>query len=221
LALRPSQIRRRTLLGSPLSLHDVEDVERLAARVLHERLREWRSTLPREKGEDALAFLISTAWELSLDHDPTKQAFSTRCYRTLRLRLVDWFRREFGDARHAPRPDLLSLDHELSTDDGDAVDGGDADRSRAAAWTDALTDDAANVEEAVFHSAAFGLEWADLSLAGFKALTEIGVPLSNGASLEAIARGLGESRRQVKRRLDELQAEILAKRPDLPEWLAA
>lgn len=205
---------RRRLLAEPLALHDVADIEGLAGRVLEERLREWRATLPADKGEDALAFLIETAWEISRDHDREIQAFSTRAYRTLRLRLVDWYRREYGDSRHAPRPIELSLDHELE------AGGGDADRSRGASWAQALIDQAENVEEAVFHSAAFGLEWADLSLEALRTVSEIGNRLAEGDSLETIARELGESRRRVNARLELLRAELLAKRPDLPEWLA-
>jgi hypothetical protein len=149
-------------------------VEGLAGRVLHERIREWRAshyfdpntTRGRELRELALTFLIETAWELSLDHDASVQAFSTRAYRTLRLRFVDWYRSTLGDSRHAPRPELLSLDTTAA-----AYSGGSTITPRRSAR---LADDAANVEEAAFHSVAFGLEWADLSLAGFKALTEIG-----------------------------------------------
>lgn len=199
---------RRQLLSAPLKLHDVDDVEGLAGRVLEERLREWRATLPADKGEDALAFLIETAWELSLDHDGAIQAFSTRAYRTLRLRLVDWYRREFGDSRHAPRPIELSLDHELELAD-----------TASGSWVDTLIDSAENVEEAAFHSVAFGLEWSDLSSESFFTMRDIGRPLAAGESLEAIARRLGESRRRVNARLELLRAELLAKRPDLPEWL--
>jgi AraC-like DNA-binding protein len=210
------------LLGARLTLHDVADVEALAGRVLHERIREWRAShffdpntpRGRELRELALTYLIETAWELSRDHDPSVQAFSTRAYRTLRLRFVDWYRSTLGDSRHAPRPELLSLDTTAA-----AYSGGSDYHAETLGET--IADDAANVEEEAFHSVAFGLEWADLSLAGFKALTEIGERLEAGKSLEAIARELGESRRSVNRRLGELQAEILAKRPDLPEWLAA
>jgi hypothetical protein len=48
---------------------------------------------------------------------------------------------------------------------------------------------------------------------------EIGDPLADGDSLEEIARRLGESRRRVNARLELLRAELLLKRPDLPEWL--
>lgn len=201
---------RRRLLASPLALHDVQDVEGLAGRVLAERLREWRASLPTSKGEEALAFLIATAWELSLDHDPAIQAFATRAYRTLRLRLVDWYRKEFGDSRHAPRPVELSLDHELELAETDT-----------SSWVEALIDSAENVEEAAFRSVSFGLEWADLSLESLRTMEEIGTPLAEGDSLEAIAERVGDSRRNVNKRLELLRAELLAKRPDLPEWLGS
>ena len=57
-----------TLLSRPLSLHDVRDVERLCRAVLrHADLR-----LPHHDEEDALAYLISAAWELSERWDPQK-----------------------------------------------------------------------------------------------------------------------------------------------------
>lgn len=197
----------RRLYSPPIRYHDVDDVEGLARRVLFERLREWRATLPVDLGEEAVSYLVETAWRLSLDHDPAVQAFSTRCYRTLRLRLVDWYRGEFGDSRR-PRPEALSLDQ---APDGDSE----------ATWHDAFPDEHENVEEAAATGVGLGVPWAELSEDALETVREIAIPLSQHRPLDRIAADLGQSRRHVARRLDELRGELLAKRPDLPDWLAA
>ncbi len=110
-----------SLLGEPLALLDVRDVEKLARSALDDRLRLWGAHLHQQDHDDAVAYLVAVVWELSRDYDPapgpgytTGQAFSTYAYRRAQLRTVDWFRRRFGDARY-PRPELpLSL--EAATD---------------------------------------------------------------------------------------------------------
>jgi hypothetical protein len=105
------------LLNGVLAAHDVHDLEGLAARVLDDQLGRWGAHLQPELHEDALAYLIAVAWECSEKYDPTRGlAFSTCAYRICRLKLVDWYREEFGTTRWKTRPLTLSL--EVATGDG-------------------------------------------------------------------------------------------------------
>jgi hypothetical protein len=115
------------MLQRVLTLHDVADTEQLARKALDDTLRARGIRLDEHRREDLLAELVSTAWELSLKYDATAgYAFTTGCYRLLKLRVVDWLRREQGRSRwtfgpnaqhtHAgsiytrQRPEVLSLD---------------------------------------------------------------------------------------------------------------
>lgn len=87
------------------SLHDVDDVPALARKALDARLNEFNAHLTPQDKEDALAFLIATAWELSRSYDrKLGPSYSTYCFRMLKLRLVDWYRTTFGDARYGGGP---------------------------------------------------------------------------------------------------------------------
>jgi hypothetical protein len=99
---------------------------------------------------NALSYVISELWRLSLDYDPERTAsFSTYGYRRGRLLALDWFRLrlgrtvwKFGDGRtHVRvRPDVLSLDADrsgrdrldatLETRSGDPEDDRTLDLSR-------------------------------------------------------------------------------------------
>ena len=69
--------------------------------LLNARLAEWNAKLSPELYEDALAYLIEKAWELSLRYRPTPElTFSTYSRRILRSRVVDWYRHTFHDARY-------------------------------------------------------------------------------------------------------------------------
>jgi hypothetical protein len=86
-----------SLLGRPWALHDVEDAERLASKVLGDVLRARGAFLRPHEREDALSFLLTSLWELSERWDAGRGGnFSTHAYRLLRLRLVDWYRSELG-----------------------------------------------------------------------------------------------------------------------------
>jgi hypothetical protein len=84
------------VLNEPLALHDVQDAEALCARVIE------RSglSLSYHDAEDLLAYLVATAWALSLVYDrgdpQYPSGFSTYATRTLGLRLIDWQRSRFG-----------------------------------------------------------------------------------------------------------------------------
>lgn len=203
------------VLGAKLALHDVDDVEGIAGRVLGERLREWRASLPPHLREDALAFLIATAWELSERYEAERGiSFSAYCYRGLRLRLVDWYRATFGDSRYGQRPETLSLDLELELEDA----FGSNRRGETGAELQRKLEDPVDVAEAALRAMGLGIEWGTISLPGLATVREIGIPLSTGDSLETIARRLGESRRRVETRIAELKDELLEQNAGLPGW---
>lgn len=56
---------RPRLLGTPLALHDVRDVEAFVRALLDARLREWGARLRPAEYDDALTYLIERCWELS------------------------------------------------------------------------------------------------------------------------------------------------------------
>lgn len=118
----------KRLLGGVLRCHDVADTEGFVRRVLADALRGRNSHLRPDDEDDAVAYLVSEAWRLSLDFDPDRsRSFSGYAYKLLKLRYVDWLRRtegrtrwQFGDGKtyERERPQLVSLD--VATDD----DGG-------------------------------------------------------------------------------------------------
>ncbi len=85
-----------------LRLHDVDDVEGLARDALNDRLRTWGAHLRPHDYEDALAYLVATAWEVSRRYDRSRsaQSFSTYAGRILRFRVADWYRGFLGDSRY-------------------------------------------------------------------------------------------------------------------------
>jgi hypothetical protein len=131
-----------SLLGRPWALHDVEDVERLVRTALDDGLRARGAHLRVHQYDDALAFLLGAAWEISERWEPGRGgvAFATFLYRTIRLRLVDWWRAEFGrskwqfsnGAHVRERPVIYSIERETG------VSGGDP-RHNTAASSDIVT----------------------------------------------------------------------------------
>jgi hypothetical protein len=120
-----------SLLGRPWKLYDVDDVEKLARRALADSLRTRGAHLRPDELDDAVAFLVAEAWELSRIFDPDRgSSFSTFLYRRLRLRYVDWLRSQgrtvwkfSGRTYERQKPELVPLDD------------GDADRVGAALGT--------------------------------------------------------------------------------------
>lgn len=108
------------MLNGRLTLHNVNDTEALCRRVLDNHLRRTRAHLRPHDYDDAIAYLLTTAWEISQRYDPTRgTTFSTYAYRLLALRCIDWRRDQEGRTRwqfantthERPRIDPLSLDH--------------------------------------------------------------------------------------------------------------
>ena len=102
------------LLNATYSLLGIPDVERFTARILRSSGLE----LSRQDREELHVYLIETAWELSLKHDPERGAFSTWVGYALRRRVVDWQRKRYRTrwvsrdrVYERPRVELVSLDH--------------------------------------------------------------------------------------------------------------
>lgn len=191
------------MLGGTLALGDVGDVEGLARRALDDFLRARGAHLRPHLYEDALQELLTTAWQLWQRFDPARGlSFSTYCYRLLKLRVVDWYRHEFGDTRYGERPQVLSLDARprrgASSDD---LAGG---RQRDSLMEELTDDGDAPIDVDVLRE----LEGTGaLSSDGSRILREIALPLALGLSKDEVATRLGRSRRYVNRCLDELQVE--------------
>jgi hypothetical protein len=103
------------VLSGTLSLFEVEDVEALCVSVL----RQSRLKLSPADHEDALAYLISTCWEISVAYQPSDPPrFAVYARNILRRRAIDWQRARFGRQRwvfrdgvyERPRVELVSLD---------------------------------------------------------------------------------------------------------------
>lgn len=89
--------------------------------LLDARLSEWGARLSPALYEDALAYLIETAWELSLRYRPTSDlAYSTYSRRILRARVVDWYRQTFRDGRYVRDVVEVSLSTLADEDDDEA-----------------------------------------------------------------------------------------------------
>jgi hypothetical protein len=145
------------LLNSRLRLHDIDDTEAFAVRLV----RRYATDLGQDDFEELIVYLVEVAWELSLRYQPGKSAngFSAGAGTILARRIIDWRRSKFGRTRwvfagrihERAQPSIVSLD-ELddagrdrlgstlatgsgdSTPDWDAISGGlfgDRDRTRA------------------------------------------------------------------------------------------
>lgn len=101
------------MLNGTLTLHDVKDVEKLCARALTDELRSLKARLAPHDHEDALAYLVGTAYELSLRYDPRRGwSFSKWSYTICRYRVSEWYGDHFPGRRRSERPVVLSLDHD-------------------------------------------------------------------------------------------------------------
>jgi len=161
-----------------LQLHDLRDAEALAWKTVY---RAGGKYWPREDQEDAVAFLLATAWQLSLTYDEKRDravekgrrpTFSDYCAEILRRRLVDFTRKTLGDPGSDPGP--LSF---RSTGSSTTPQPGDID-------------------------------WTILSPIGKATLLGIAVPLSRGATVTEIGRETGLSTNFIQKQMQSLRAEI-------------
>jgi hypothetical protein len=125
------------MLAATFPLWDVEDTEAFCAALIQRS----RLTLTTVERDDLLAYLIAEAWTLSLRYDPAVRTFASFAGSTLRLRVIDWYRRERGRTRwtfadrtyERPLPTLVSLDADRdSLGDADAGGAGDSPADRVA-----------------------------------------------------------------------------------------
>jgi len=120
------------LAGTRLELHDIRD----AAAVVSSVVRTSKLELRFHEREDLEQYLLGELWILSLRYEPGGISFSTWATTTLKLRTIDFFRRErgrtrwqFGDGRvhERERPTFVSLEveHGDRLDAALAAGGGD------------------------------------------------------------------------------------------------
>src|SRR6266496_4464581 len=117
------------MLHGKLALHDVRDVEALAAFVIGRSGLE----LSQQDNEELLTYLIELTWELSLRYDNNGISFSTWATATLKRRVIDWQRRDGGRTRwqFADRtyerelPRFVQADDDLPASVSDSDSGAD------------------------------------------------------------------------------------------------
>jgi DNA-directed RNA polymerase specialized sigma24 family protein len=109
---------------APIPAHEVRDLRALVRRALDDELKHRNAHLDPTAYDDALAYLVAEAWQLSTRYDPARSRpnpaggphsnFSSWCYQIIRRRYTDWLRWSDHDARYGPdrEPDL-SLDYLL------------------------------------------------------------------------------------------------------------
>jgi len=91
----------RRLLPTSIAVHDVRDIEAHVRVILDRGLLDIGAKLDAGQYEDAYDFLLDRGLELGSRYDPKRGlAFSTFSRRILRLRVADWYRTTFGDARY-------------------------------------------------------------------------------------------------------------------------
>jgi DNA-directed RNA polymerase specialized sigma24 family protein len=119
------------LLSGRYSLLGIDDVEGFCAAII---LRS-QVDLAHHEHEDLLAYLVETAWELSLDFEPGGISFSTYAGTTLRRRVIDWQRQRFGGVPGAF--EIVSMNGHPSRSSASTIPSTiDWDRlSPEAAWT--------------------------------------------------------------------------------------
>jgi DNA-directed RNA polymerase specialized sigma24 family protein len=107
------------ILGGTLRLHGVD-----AELLIHRVIRDAHLSLSDDDYQDLFAELLEAAWRFAdtragADGPERQRAFTTGCYRLLKLRIVDWRRRTHGRTRwqfagrtveRERRPDVLSLE---------------------------------------------------------------------------------------------------------------
>lgn len=95
-----------------MSLHDVQDIEAHCRATIKRALGANGGYLSHDQEDELLAYLLSVASRLAERYDRTRSSlsFSSFASKICERRVVDWYRKEFGDNRYGRRPALLSLE---------------------------------------------------------------------------------------------------------------
>src|SRR6266496_3773256 len=119
------------MLHGKLALHDVEDVEALAAYVIQRSGVE----LSYHEHEELLSYLVEVTWELSLRYEEgiIRKGFSLWATTTLKRRVVEWQRRDgrrtrwqFADRTYERElPRFVQADDDLPASLSDSDSGSD------------------------------------------------------------------------------------------------
>jgi hypothetical protein len=98
-------------VSQPRPLGGIEDVDRFVSDALRRGLAACKGRLDGDLKAEALRHLTLELLELWDRYDPElNSSFQKYAYPILPLRLVDWYRAEFGDRRYRERPKLVRLD---------------------------------------------------------------------------------------------------------------
>ena len=149
------------------------------------------ATLDRPRFEDLVSDLVLVGLVARQRFDPNVgQGESTWCYRVMRRRIVDHYRRQYGDRRS----------HDPLLDPKSAV------LYRPRELRNLLADDGRETDES--YAEAVERLGEDLSPEGREALRTIALPLVAGFSLIEIARAMGIRQMDVEARLARLREEL-------------
>ena len=170
---------------------EIEDLRGLAAKAARDGLRRMNATLDRPRFEDLVSDLVLVGLVARQRFDPNVgQGESTWCYRVMRRRIVDHYRRQYGDRRS----------HDPLLDPKSAVLYGPRKLRNL------LADDGRETDES--YAEAVERLGENLSDESRDTLRTIVVPLVAGCKENEIARALGVRRIDVEKRLAQLRSEL-------------
>jgi hypothetical protein len=85
---------------APARLHDVPDIDSFCSRILDQEIHTLGASARPDQREEMQRFLVETMLGLAERFEPGGAlTFEWYAGRYLRLRVTDWYRREFGDSR--------------------------------------------------------------------------------------------------------------------------
>lgn len=178
---------------------DGESLCGLVASCLRSELARHGATLPPERFDDTLEHLIVVALTIAEKYDPARSGpgytFSSYLWDMLKVRLIDYWRREIGDTRR--RPDLAEMFAQFTRPLSWEALTRDADVGPPAA--DELDDD--------MHEAVEALA-GGLSDEARETLATIVRPLAEGWRIKELASELGTSSVVVNARLRRMREEL-------------
>jgi DNA-directed RNA polymerase specialized sigma24 family protein len=196
------------LLSAPVPLHSecdlrageqhgrIDDVEKFTNDVISKYLAATPGGyLRQEVREELLGQLFVVAVRCAEEYDPHKGiGFRTYVFRTCWNRITDWYRKEKGDRRYAPRPPQESLD-ERHEQIGDARE---------------VAGDLPSVD---------AIDVTGLSPESVMTLRKIvGPMLELGLTLEQLEEAYGWTRRELNNRLTQLRRELVLRDPNIAAW---